>query len=162
VPLGFTGRSGFHYTEMLTVAPGSAGSQALDRLRTRASRVRAVERDASAYLARLLEVNSTRLKNDFLQRLGDSRRQLERALRIRLEALTGSAQHALEQARRAHTEGAEAVAAKVQALQRFRSEVDRLGSPAACCVTSRDRIGTPIAGDNGRTQPRAGQDRPVG
>ena len=84
VPLDFTGRSGFHYTEMLTVAPGSAGSQTLDRL-TRASRVRVVERDASAYLARLLEVNSTRLKNDFLQRLGDSRAQLEWALRIRLQ-----------------------------------------------------------------------------
>jgi hypothetical protein len=118
---------------VLTVAPASAGSQALDRLRTRASRVRAVERDASAYLARLLEVNSTRLKNDFLQRLGDSRGQLERALRARLQSLTGSAQHALEQARTAHTEGAEAVGSKLQVLQWLRSEVDRLVSSRLLC-----------------------------
>ncbi|PWU20536.1 MAG: hypothetical protein C5B48_12405 [Candidatus Rokuibacteriota bacterium] len=122
---GLRTRSRLYYTEMLAVAPWSGGL--LDRLRSRAGRQRAIERRASQYLERLLEVNSARIKNDFLERVLESRRLLEAELRQRLRALAESATQALQRARLTRAAGLGAIEAKLTTIAGFRSEIDRLG-----------------------------------
>ena len=119
-------KSRFFYTDMLTIEPISVGSHLIDLLRTRAGRSRAVERDAFRYLSSLVEVNSARLKNDFIDRLSESRRRLERALRARLRDLLASTERMLEQARQAQAAGAAAVQSRLEALQTLRAEAQAL------------------------------------
>jgi hypothetical protein len=123
---GFAARSRLHYTAMLTVAPASAGARFLDLIRTRAGRRRAVERDATGYLERLLEVNTARIKNDFRDRLDASRRGREQQIRQHLGGLSATAERARGQARRAQAAGAAAVHARLALLSRLRAEVEAL------------------------------------
>jgi len=123
---GFRTKSRFYYTEMLAVAPSSPSGWLLDRLRTRARRLRAIERDASRYLERLLEVNSARVKNDFHDRVVESRRLLEQELRDHLRELSVSAERALESARQARAAGAAAVGAQLERIQAMRAEAAAL------------------------------------
>ncbi len=123
---GFRARSRFHYTEMLTLAPSSVGNWLLDVVGLRAYRRRAIERDASSYLERLLEVNSARIKNDFLDRVVESRRLLEKELRDCLRELSASAERALEQARQAKAAGSAAVSAKLEWIRTLRAETQAL------------------------------------
>jgi hypothetical protein len=111
---------------MLTVAPSSAGSALLDLLRSRAGRRGAIERAASQYLDRLLEVNSARIKNDFVERVLESRRRLEAELRGRLRELADSAEQALARARETRAAGATAVEAKVKSIAALRWQVEQL------------------------------------
>jgi ribosome biogenesis GTPase A len=128
---GLVAKSRLHYTEMLTVAPASAGARLLDALRTQGSRIRAVEGDATRYLERLLEVNSARIKNDFRERVIESRRGLELEIRQLLHGLTLTAERALDQARRAQATGTAAVQARLAVLSRLRAEVEALRRPEA-------------------------------
>jgi hypothetical protein len=121
---GLSARSRLHYTEMLTIAPGSTAAVLLDAVRSPKARRRAVAREASAYLERLLEVNSARVKNDFLDRVAESRCRLELDLRARLREIATSADRALDRARRAHAEGAEAIARRLGALEHLRRDVE--------------------------------------
>lgn len=123
----FRTRSRLYYTRMLTIAPSAAGSSFADVLRSRAGRLRAIARAASQYLERLLEVNSARIKNDFLERVLESRRLLETELRGRLGELAGSAERALERARQTRAKGAAAVEAKLTWIAGLRSRVAQLG-----------------------------------
>jgi hypothetical protein len=126
-PVGFTARSRFHYTEMLTVSPESAAAWMLDFV-LRSHRTRAIERDATRYLERLLEVISARIKNDFQARVVESRRLLESAIRTRLRELAATAERALERARDARAAGAAAVDAKIEWIARLRGEITSLRS----------------------------------
>ncbi len=123
---GVRTRSRFHYTEMLTVAPSSASKWLPDLVKTRSRRVRAVERDALDYLERLLEVNSARIKNDFQDRVVESRRFLEKEIRDRLREFWASAERALESARDAQATGSAAVKARLERIQVLRSQIQAL------------------------------------
>jgi hypothetical protein len=123
---GFRTKGRVHYAEMLTVAPSSVGNWLLDMVSLRALRVRAIQRDAGRYLERLLEVNSARIKNDFLERVVESRRLLEGELRSRLRELAGSAERAMAEARRAQAAGTLAVRARLEWLQSLRSQIEAL------------------------------------
>jgi hypothetical protein len=107
---------------MLTVAPASTGVRLLDLVRSPAGRLRAVERDACRYLERLLEVNSARVKNSFLDRVVESQRGLEADVRARLHALVTSAEQALAQARQTRREGTAAVEARLELITRLRTQ----------------------------------------
>jgi hypothetical protein len=88
-----------------------------------------VERDARAYLTRLLDVNGSRLKNDFVERLRDSRHRLEQGIRARLQALSTDARRLLEQTTATQAAGAAAVRARIEAIARLRVAVERLALP---------------------------------
>ncbi len=120
-------RSRLHYTAMLTVAPTFTGSRLLDLLRSKAGRRRAIERAAGRYLERLLEVNSARIKNDFVERVLESRRLLEADLRRRLRELLDSAEQALTRAHATRTAGAAVVEARLASIAALRSQAERLG-----------------------------------
>ena len=134
---GFRTRSRVHYTEMLTAAPPSVGAWLLGVVGLRAWRSRVIERAASAYLERLLEVNSARLTNDFAARVAESRRLLEREIRDRLRELMASAERALESAARARAAGAAAVQARLEQVRTLRAQVAALEAAASQCPVSR-------------------------
>ena len=131
VMTGVTARSRLVYTEMLTAAPASVGAGLLDAVRPPSARRRRIERAAAAYLERLLEANSARAKNDFLERVLESRRGLEAEVRRRLQDVAAAAERAVEQARRTREAGAAAVQARVDAIARLRTEVEALEHPEA-------------------------------
>lgn len=123
--VGFRVKSGFHYTEMLRVAPVSAATWFMD-LALPWRRERRIERDAIAYLRRLLEVNSARIKNDFEECVTESRRLLERDIREQLRRLITSADTALDVARQAHTAWTTAVRARLDSIDSVRRRLDTL------------------------------------
>jgi hypothetical protein len=123
---GLDTKSRFFHTDMLAIEPTSVRAYLLDLFRTRAGRIRTVERDAPRYLGRLLEVNSARLKNDFTDRLSASRRRLEMALRDHLRDLFASAERALGQARQAQAAGAAAVQVRLEIVEALYSEAEAL------------------------------------
>src|SRR5581483_10206407 len=129
-PLGeeaeLTARSRFFKTELLAVAPLSAGAWIVDRLRTAAGVRRAIERDAARYLERLLTANSARVENDLKERVLESRRRLETDLRARLREIYASAERALERARWRYTHGAESVKTEIARLEALKAEAEAL------------------------------------
>ena len=124
---GFRARSGLFYTELLTVARQPAWSWIADRVRSRAALRRAVERDAAAYLERLLSTNSARVQNDLIDRVRESRRRLEAEIRARLSEAVRTATSALELARARRAEGDASVAAELSRLQEWRLRAQQIG-----------------------------------
>jgi hypothetical protein len=121
--------SHFFMTEMLTSAPTSMGKQLLDAVGiTSARRNNAIRNDAIEYLARLLDVNSERLKNDFRERLAASRRELEAEVRNRLRDIGESAQESLARARALHQTGRDEVDARLERLRSLRARVEAVRS----------------------------------
>jgi hypothetical protein len=116
-------RSRFHFTEILTVAPESVGKRLLDRIASSKMRVGFVDRDAAQYLEQLLQVNGARIRNDFEERVLQSRRRLERDLRARLDAIAATAERSLQMAEASHAAGSAAVAARLAELQRVEHDL---------------------------------------
>jgi hypothetical protein len=79
-----------------------------------------VERDAAAYLERLLSSNSARIQNDLIERVRESRRRLEAEIRARLSEALRSARSALERAKTRRAEGEASVAAELQRIVEWR------------------------------------------
>lgn len=122
---GFRAKSQLYYTQLMHVAPSSLATWLHDVLLPW-RRSCAVERAAVGYLERLLHVNSARIKNDFEQRVIESRRLLEREIWERLHGLLASAERALAAAREAHAAGTAAVRDKLEWLDRLRQRVATL------------------------------------
>jgi ribosome biogenesis GTPase A len=123
---GFRAKSRLFYTELLSVAQPSP-VRLLDRFRTTGALRRAVGRDASAYLERLLSSNSARIQNDLIERVRESRRRLEAEIRSRLSEAVQSAVSALERAKARHAEGEASVAAEIGRLDGLRRSAQRIG-----------------------------------
>jgi len=100
-----------------------------------ARRRAALAADAAHYVERLLEVNSARITNDFVERVTGSRRALERELRERLHELAASAERAVARARIAQDEGRGAVAARLAWLIERRRELEALRPDASQLLT---------------------------
>jgi hypothetical protein len=124
---GFRTRSGLFYTDLLAVARQPAWSWLADRVRSPAALRRAVERDAAAYLAELLEANSARVQNDLLERVRESRLKLEAEIRGRLAEAVRSATSALERARARRAGGEASVAAELGRLHDWRRRARQIG-----------------------------------
>jgi hypothetical protein len=106
----------------LVDTPG-VGSVFEDVLGSFKGRVASVDRDAAVYLRQLLRVNSARSRNDFEERVLESRRRLERELRARLDAVTATAERALQAAEASSTAGGAAVAAQLDDLRLIESDL---------------------------------------
>jgi GTP-binding protein EngB required for normal cell division len=125
---GFRARRQLRYTHMLRTAPVSLAERIRDLLRPPRSRQRVIARDAVTYLERLLEVNSARIKNDFSDRVVESRRLLAGDLTRRLAEVSAAADRALRHARDTRASGADAVRARLEWLERQRAAVNSLSS----------------------------------
>ena len=83
----------------------------------------AIERAAQEFLEHLLETNSTRVQSDVVDRVRESRGQLEAEIRKILLEIGHIAQRALENARRSKAAGEAAVAARLSRLAGMEAEV---------------------------------------
>ena len=82
-----------------------------------------ITNDAREFLQHLLEVNSTRVQNDILNRIQDSRGRLEVEIRKLLHEISRIADRALDRARKVKEEGAPAVQSAVERLNRLERDV---------------------------------------
>ncbi len=108
----------YYFTEL---EPGSAPLRMTalrDRLRGTASLRRSLQRSMPQLLQRLIEVNATRIRNDFDDRVLESRRRLAGEVREALRSTLDAATLALDRARELWSEGAEAIAAELALLDR--------------------------------------------
>ena len=124
----FRAKRGFYSTDLMAVASPGLGRAVAFRIAPRRVALSLVQRDARAYLERLLTTNSARLTNDLIARVVESRRQLESQLRVLLDEITSAAEHAVGQARIHHQAGTDAVRAELARLDGLRRRVERLRS----------------------------------
>lgn len=82
-----------------------------------------IERDAKEFLDHLMDMNSTRVQSDIVDRVQESRGELEVEIRKLLHEVSRIAVRALEHARAAKAEGASAVEAKLSRLKTVEEEV---------------------------------------
>jgi len=82
-----------------------------------------ITNDAREFLRHLLEVNCSRIQNDVLNRIQDSRGRLEVEIRKLLHEISRIAEQALDWARKVKEEGTPAVQSAVERLDRLEREV---------------------------------------
>ncbi len=85
-----------------------------------------ITNDAREFLRHLLEVNSSRVQNDVLNRIMESRDRLEVEIRKLLHEISRIAEQALAWARKVKEEGTPAVQSAVERLNRLEREVTAL------------------------------------
>jgi len=85
-----------------------------------------ITNDAQEFLRHLLEVNSSRVQNDVLNRIQESRDRLEVEIRKLLHEISRIAEQALDRARKVKDEGAPAVQSAVELLNRLERDVSAL------------------------------------
>ncbi|HUO34130.1 MAG TPA: dynamin family protein [Candidatus Acidoferrum sp.] len=116
---GFRVPSHFTFEQLLHVAlPASPLRYLSDVFLGMVRAYGVIERKAWAFLGHLVETNSTRVQSDVVNRVQESRGQLEVEIRKLLHEVTRIAEHALDRARAAKAEGTPAVEAALARLER--------------------------------------------
>ncbi|MGH9716131.1 MAG: dynamin family protein [Candidatus Acidiferrales bacterium] len=116
---GFRVRSRFTFEQLLRVAlPASPLRYIADVSLGIVHAYGVIEKDAWAFLTHLLDMNSTRVQSDVVNRVQESRGQLEVEIRKLLHEVTRIAERALDRARTTKAEGASAVQAALSRLDR--------------------------------------------
>jgi hypothetical protein len=82
-----------------------------------------ITNDARDFLRHLLEINSTRVQNDVLNRIQESRERLEVEIRKLLHEVSRIAEQALDRARKVKEEGTPAVQSAVERLSGLEREI---------------------------------------
>jgi hypothetical protein len=85
-----------------------------------------IAKEAREFLRHLLEVNSSRVQNDVLNRIQESRNRLEVEIRKLLHEISRIAEQALDRARKVKEEGTPAVESAIERLNRLEREVSAL------------------------------------
>ncbi|MGO9829740.1 MAG: dynamin family protein [Myxococcaceae bacterium] len=121
-----------YFTDLLYALTVTPLAWTLDQALPRCARMPSIARQASRYLERLLEANSSRVQFDLDERVRVSGRRLESELRARLGEAVSMADAALEFARGAASAGQVAVEAELKQLEslRRRAQPTRSTSPA--------------------------------
>jgi ribosome biogenesis GTPase A len=130
---GFQVRSEFRFREFIEIAQPSSplrrlGDVFLGLLGLR----RYIDNDARWFLDWLFEVNSSRVQNDVLNRIEESRGRMEVEIRKLLHEVSRIAEQALVRARKTQDEGAPAVQAALRRLEGLEKEI------SAICYYPRD------------------------
>lgn len=121
---GFRTRSRFTFHDFITLArPASIFRFLADVVLGLVRAYGSIERDAVAFLERLLEVNGTRVQSDVNERVLESRHRLEADIRTLLREVAHVAERALAHARTAQVSGAAAVQSALARLDSLLREV---------------------------------------
>ncbi|MGB6677712.1 MAG: hypothetical protein WBE44_13545 [Terriglobales bacterium] len=124
---GFRVRSRFTFADFIQVAqPVSPLRWLSDVLLSLVGALRFINNDGREFLVKLLEVNSTRVQSDILNRIQESQAYLEVEIRKLLHEVSRAAEQALHNARTVRKEGASAVEAAKERLGRLEQEVVNL------------------------------------
>jgi len=87
---------------------------------------RLLTKEARDFLEHLLETNSSRVQNDVLNRIQESRDRLEVEIRKLLHEISRIAEQALDRARKVREEGTPAVSSAIERLNRIERDVSAL------------------------------------
>jgi hypothetical protein len=121
---GFRVRSEFRFREFIEIAqPSSPVRKLADVLLALVGLRNWIDNDARWFLDWLFEVNSSRVQNDVLNRIEESRNRREAEIRKLLLEVSRIAVQALARARKAREEGAPAVEAALSRLSRLENEI---------------------------------------
>jgi hypothetical protein len=124
---GFRVRSRFTFEEFIgTAQPPSPLRWLADVFLPLVGGRRVITNDAREFLRHLLEVNSSRVQNDVLNRIQESRGRLEVEIRKLLHEISRIAVQALDRARKVKEEGTPAVQSAVERLDRIERDVSAL------------------------------------
>ncbi len=124
---GFRIRSRFVFEDFIgTAQPPSPLRWLVDVFLPLMGGRRVITSEAREFLRHLLEVNSSRVQNDVLNRIQESRDRLEVEIRKLLHEISRIAEHALDRARKVKEEGAPAVQSAIDRLDRLEQEVTAL------------------------------------
>ncbi len=124
---GFRVRSRFTYMDFFESAqPASPLRWLADIFLPFVGGSKVIVNDAREFLRHLLEVNSTRVQNDVLERIQESRGRLEVEIRKLLHEISRTAEQALDRARKVKEEGTPAVQSAVERLNRLERDVAAL------------------------------------
>lgn len=124
---GFRVRSSFIFEDFIgTAQPPSPLRWLADVFLPLVGVRKVITNEAREFLRHLLEVNSSRVQNDVLNRIQDSRGRLEAEIRKLLHEISRIAEQALGRARKVTEEGAPAVELELDRLNRLEQEVSPL------------------------------------
>jgi len=127
---GFRVPSHFTFERSLHVAlPASPLRYIADVLLGIIQAYRVIEKEARAFLVHLMDMNSTRVQSDVINRVQESRGLLQVEIRKLLHEVTRIAEHALERARAAKSEGASSVQSALARLDRIEGALRSLSVP---------------------------------
>jgi ribosome biogenesis GTPase A len=124
---GFRVRSEFRFRDFIHIAQPSSpvrrfGDICLGLLGLRSY----IDKDARSFLDWLFEVNSSRVQNDILNRIEESRNRLEVDIRRLLHEVGRIAEQALARAKKVREEGAPSVNASLSRLAGLEQEIRRI------------------------------------
>jgi predicted GTPase len=129
---GFRVRSKFTFMDFIELAqPASPLRWLADIILPLVGGRRLIQKDGQEFLVKLLETNSTRVQNDILNRVQESRGQLEVEIRKLLHEVRRIAAEALVRARKVKEEGKPAVEADLARLDELEREIARLSESLA-------------------------------
>ena len=125
---GFRVRSAFTFADFIQLAqPVSPLRWLADVVLSCVGALFLIQNEAREFVARLLEVNSTRVQSDILNRIQESHLYLEVEIRKLLHEVSRVAEQALRNARRVQLEGASAVKAAQERIAVLERQVVELG-----------------------------------
>lgn len=126
---GFRIRSSFIFEDFIgTAKPPSPLRLLADVLLPLVGAKKVIANDSREFLRHLLEVNSSRVQNDVLNRIQGSRDRLEVEIRKLLHEISRVAEQALERARKVKEDGTPAVKSAIERLNRIEQDVSELVS----------------------------------
>lgn len=117
-------RPHFYFTSLMHLTGAGPLHWILDRVRSRATFVESVRREAGVYGERLVRSNASRVAHDLEDRVSASRRELEKELRFLLTMITASARRALDRARERRQPGTSAVEQELARLRTLAASLD--------------------------------------
>jgi hypothetical protein len=121
---GFRVRSQFIFKDFIEIAqPASPLRWLVDLVLGLIGTRQVIDKSAHEFLVRILEVNSTRVQSDILNRVQESRSQLETEIRKLLYEISRVAEQALARAKKVREEGAPAVQRALDRLDHLEGEV---------------------------------------
>lgn len=124
---GFRVASRFRFEDLINVAqPASPLRYLADIALGLVGAFSVIQRDALTFFEYLLEMNSSRVQSDVMERVEESQGQLEAEIRKLLQAVTRIATSALEHAREAKGKGAAAVAEQLEQIAAAENEIHAL------------------------------------
>ncbi|MDR5729402.1 MAG: dynamin family protein [Terriglobia bacterium] len=124
---GFRIRSRFIFEDFIgTAQPPSPLRWLADVFLPLVGERKMITNEAREFLRHLLEVNSSRVQNDVLNRIQESRDRLEVEIRKLLHEISRIAEQALDRARKVKEEGSPAVQAAVERLNQMERDVSAL------------------------------------
>jgi len=124
---GFRVRSSFVFEKFIgTAEPASPLRWLADVFLPLVGARKMIANEAREFLLHLLETNSSRVQNDVLNRIQESRDRLEVEIRKLLHEISRIAEQALDRARKIKEEGTPAVQSAIERLDRLERDVSTL------------------------------------